>query len=475
MKPVKASFHRKYAARRRRPACLPEHPAPLSCYPALRLSKEQRALRHATLAGQSFLLGRFRVEPARGVIVAEDGAERRLEPQLMDLLLLFAGTPGEVLSKERIIASVWQGRAIGDDTLAAAISRLRTALAPEKLIETIPKRGYRFVIAPDVAWPKRAETSPADDALAQGFAILKAPTPLMLGQAKLYFEAAINREASNARAHAGLAHTLLLQHLMGSEPSHSRVEAAKSAAHAALAHDAHDTLALSVLGFCVLLSERDFAAADTHFQKARASKPASAIAHRYRGVALAAAGRLVEAEREARAGLAADTVSLSAHGELMQILMLARRYGPLLAEAKQVLALAPNARDAWSAKGWAHLLLGEEREARDAFLESLKAWGMDAKALEALSLANERGGMTAMCAAVADLFEAQHVGFIPRTTDIALLRAYAGDADSAFAALNAAAAKDDPYLLWVLALPQLDRLHNDPRFAALRERVRPVR
>ncbi|HEY1310182.1 MAG TPA: winged helix-turn-helix domain-containing protein, partial [Pseudolabrys sp.] len=97
-----------------------------------------------------FLLGDWSVDPARGVIVARDGgAEIRLEPRNMDLLLLFAGEPGKVLSKDRIVASVWGGRAIGDDTLAGAVSRLRAALGNARIyIETVPKRGYRLLIAP---------------------------------------------------------------------------------------------------------------------------------------------------------------------------------------------------------------------------------------------------------------------------------------------------------------------------------------
>jgi DNA-binding winged helix-turn-helix (wHTH) protein len=420
------------------------------------------------------MLGVWRVEPARGVIVAADGKEARLEPQSMDLLLLFAGAPGEVLSKDDIVASVWKNRAIGDDTLAAAISRLRAALAPEKLIETIPKRGYRLISDGNPPLPARSRT-PADSLIAQGFAILKAPTPLTLGQAKLYFEAAIGEDPSQAKAHAGLAQVCLLRHLMGNEPSATLVEAAGSSAHAALARDAHDTLALAVLGFVQLLAKREFEAADVYFRKALAVDPGSGIAHRYRGLACAAAGRFVEAEREARAVIAADPVSLSVRGELLQTLMLARRYAPLIAEAGRMLALAPQARDAWSAKGWAHLMLGEERDAIHAFVESLKAWGMDTKTLERLAAAQAKGATTALCAAVADIYEAQQVGFIPRATDIAILRAFAGDSDGAFVALKAAAARDDPYLLWVLHLPQLDRLHNDARFGALRERVRMVR
>jgi DNA-binding winged helix-turn-helix (wHTH) protein/Flp pilus assembly protein TadD len=434
-------------------------------------------LRHSPFAEKPFALGEWQIDAARGIIRSGSGKEIRLEPQLMDLLLLFAGAPGEVLSKDRIIAAVWNGRAIGDDTLAAAISRLRTALGSTRYIETIPKRGYRLVIAPDqaaIGHVRRAASS-ADSLIAQGFAILKSPAPLTLGQAKLYFESAIKADAARADAHAGLAQTFLLQHLIGSEPSATLLQAAQAAARAALALDDHHAFAWAVLGCATLFAGRNFAAADDAFQKALACDPGLSVTHRYRGMALAAAARFVEAEREARAAIAHDPVSLSARSELVQYLLLARRYVPALAEAKRMLVLEPLSRDAWSAKGWAHFLLGEEREAQDAFLESLKIWGMDAAALAKLTETHRQGGMPALCAAVADVFEAQQVGFIPRLTDIAILRACAGDADACLAALNKAVADSDPYLLWVLQMPQLDRLRNDPRFTALLERARPVR
>jgi DNA-binding winged helix-turn-helix (wHTH) protein len=123
-----------------------------------------------TLQERAFDLGAWRVEPARGILRAgETGVEVRLEPRLMDLLLLFAASGGRVLSKDDIIAGVWGGRAVGDDTLAAAVSRLRAALGESRdnrYIETVPKRGYRF--ARDAAAAK-ASTQNAKDTVACAF------------------------------------------------------------------------------------------------------------------------------------------------------------------------------------------------------------------------------------------------------------------------------------------------------------------
>src|SRR5215469_10417752 len=97
---------------------------------------------------ESFEFADWRVNPARG-LVSREGKEVRLEPKLMALLIVFASSSGRVITKDEIVSRVWSGRAIGDDTLSAAISRLRTALGETKAkryIETLPKRGYRALV-----------------------------------------------------------------------------------------------------------------------------------------------------------------------------------------------------------------------------------------------------------------------------------------------------------------------------------------
>src|SRR5215831_7616876 len=70
---------------------------------------------HSMKAPQTkpFEFGLWRVDPARGLISRPEGREQRLEPKLVDLLVLFAGSGGRVLSKDEIVEAVWEGRAIG--------------------------------------------------------------------------------------------------------------------------------------------------------------------------------------------------------------------------------------------------------------------------------------------------------------------------------------------------------------------------
>jgi tetratricopeptide (TPR) repeat protein len=198
-------------------------------------------------------------------------------------------------------------------------------------------------------------------------------------------------------------------------------------------------------------------------------------ARRYRAFALMAAGKFVEAEREARAAIEIEPLSLAARGDLLQVLIVARRYRQAVAEAKRGLEQSASASEFWSAKGWAHFFLGEEQPALEALLESLRLWGTDETTLAQLANAQRERGFEALFANGADLMASQRVLFVPRPLDIAMLRTAAGDADAAFDALAAAAERDDPMLLLLPHLPHLDRLRNDPRFGDLLERVRPLR
>jgi DNA-binding winged helix-turn-helix (wHTH) protein/Flp pilus assembly protein TadD len=429
---------------------------------------------------KSFEFADWRVEPARGV-VSREGKEVRLEPKLMELLLVFAASPGRVITKNEIVSRVWSGRAIGDDTLSAAISRLRTALGETKskrYIETLPKRGYRALVTSgqgSVAPRERDGRSETDDLVAKGLAALRMPMPPSLAQARTYFEAAIARDSSRADAHTGLADAMLAQLMMGADAPPTLASSAKAAAQAATALDPNLAPAWSALGMSILVADRDFASADGALARAVALAPDLSSAHGRRAFAFAAIGRFADAEREARRAVETDPFSFSARTQLLQLLLNARRYPQAIAEAKRAIAMSAQSFEAWAAKGWAHAFLGEEREAVDALRESLKLMGIDAATVERLDVAYAKGGFEALAAAGADLFSNQRVLFTPRPLDIALLRAAAGQFDAAFAALDIAASRNDPVLLMLPWLPHLDRLRNDPRFNALAERVRLVR
>jgi DNA-binding winged helix-turn-helix (wHTH) protein/pimeloyl-ACP methyl ester carboxylesterase len=72
-----------------------------------------------------------------------------VEPQVFDLLLHLVRHPDRVVSKEELIHAVWHGRSISDDALTSRVSAARRAIgdngAAQRLIRTVPRRGFRFV------------------------------------------------------------------------------------------------------------------------------------------------------------------------------------------------------------------------------------------------------------------------------------------------------------------------------------------
>lgn len=98
----------------------------------------------------------WRVLPQRNLIQWQSGIQesthsRQLEPRLMRLLCLLAAADGAVLTREALMDELWPHVVVNENSLTRAVSELRKALttpdlrsSKTSLIETVPKRGYRF-------------------------------------------------------------------------------------------------------------------------------------------------------------------------------------------------------------------------------------------------------------------------------------------------------------------------------------------
>jgi TolB-like protein/DNA-binding winged helix-turn-helix (wHTH) protein/Tfp pilus assembly protein PilF len=95
-----------------------------------------------------FHLGDQLVDPARCTILSGEETTR-IEPRVMDVLMLLVSRAGHVITREEFISAVWGGSFVSDEVLSRCIYRLRQALGdnPKKpmFIETVPKRGYRLI------------------------------------------------------------------------------------------------------------------------------------------------------------------------------------------------------------------------------------------------------------------------------------------------------------------------------------------
>ena len=93
--------------------------------------------------------GKFEFDDQRRVLRA--GRQPvRLSGQAIDLLCLLLQRPGELITREEIERALWPDRNVHfDHSLDVVVSRLRTVLgdkgSSDRFIETVPRRGYRFV------------------------------------------------------------------------------------------------------------------------------------------------------------------------------------------------------------------------------------------------------------------------------------------------------------------------------------------
>ncbi|WP_439401672.1 winged helix-turn-helix domain-containing protein [Bradyrhizobium sp. DASA03068] len=91
-----------------------------------------------------------------------------LQPQVFDLLLYLVAQRARVVSKDDLISQIWNDRIVSDSALNSRINAARKALgddgATQRLIKTIPRKGFRFVgeVREEVAAsPARTEAKPA--------------------------------------------------------------------------------------------------------------------------------------------------------------------------------------------------------------------------------------------------------------------------------------------------------------------------
>ena len=94
-------------------------------------------------ARRVYSFGAFRVDAHERLLFNGD-REIPLTPKVFDTLLALIENSSHVLTKKELMQKVWPDSFVEENNLAQNISLLRKALG-EKVIQTIPKRGYRFV------------------------------------------------------------------------------------------------------------------------------------------------------------------------------------------------------------------------------------------------------------------------------------------------------------------------------------------
>lgn len=97
---------------------------------------------------QIFEFAEFRVDLSEKTLLKND-VPVRLTPKAIDTLAFLVQNAGRLLEKEELMREIWQDRFVEEGNLAFNIKVLRKALGDDaanpRFIETVPRRGYRFI------------------------------------------------------------------------------------------------------------------------------------------------------------------------------------------------------------------------------------------------------------------------------------------------------------------------------------------
>src|SRR5438105_4578440 len=179
-----------------------------------------RTVRATAVKTVELAFGQFRLDRANALLWR--GNDRVvLAPKPFEVLCCLVGRAGELVTKSDLLDAVWSNLHVSESSLSVAMNALRSALGDDRLrpqyIETVPRRGYRF-IAPVTAAPASGpEQAPVQQVSAPASAIrsrqpwrVGRAAPLEILERALEQVQAGNRQVVFVTGEAGIGKTTLV-------------------------------------------------------------------------------------------------------------------------------------------------------------------------------------------------------------------------------------------------------------------------
>jgi TolB-like protein/Tfp pilus assembly protein PilF len=139
-----------------------------------------------------FEFGAYRLD-AQSRMLFREGVHVALPPKVAELLVALVQAAGRVLTREELLRRLWPDTVVEEGSLTSHISLLRKALGErpkvQDFIETIPKRGYRFV-----ASVKRLASGAHDSAVDRTMLVVLPFENLTAGERYDYFSEGLTEE-----------------------------------------------------------------------------------------------------------------------------------------------------------------------------------------------------------------------------------------------------------------------------------------
>jgi DNA-binding winged helix-turn-helix (wHTH) protein len=401
------------------------------------------------------------------------GRRLQIQQQPLQILAILAGADGEVVTRDELRKRVW-----GHDThvdfdraINKAINQVRRLLGDcadhPTFIETLPKRGYRFLPGV-VAIAQRAQTLDSDihDALLKARHFGSKRTVADLTRSVEYFERALARDPSCAPAWAGLAEALVLVGLFGLRRPGDAFRAADHAVERALALDNRSAQAHTVRGDIHKFHHWDWRAAEDAYREAIAIDGGCAVAHHWYAQLLSILGRHQEACAEIEKARTCDPLSIPINAFTSYVWLEARQYERALASAQEALELDAHAPLTHFVLGRAYVKTGHPRKAVKSLQAAVRLAG-NIPLIEAnRAFAYARAGMRATAERIRHKLTSGPLAAIASPIDVALASLGLGDTAAALAELEEAYRSRAARII-VIGDPFFSELATEPRYQRL--------
>lgn len=394
----------------------------------------------------------------------------------LDALIYLVSRPGILVPKEELMAAIWSGVTVEDNSLAKCISAIRKALGEHpndnRFIITEPRRGYRFVaqvktdepVDPGMSSRRLSANPQASQLFVSGWSALTRPGGATLRRGLDQLEQAVQIDPQFALAHACVAGGYALLAVFGLAAPREMFPKARAAAIAAISADATLADAHAQLGHVHTMFDFDFTAASTCYRRALDLNPNCLVALHYMSLQAICAGKFEDALRDLRRAQAIEPLAPNISANIAMAYYYAGQYDQAITQADATLDLAPHFAHAQSVLGRSWLRLGDVDRALQLFhLRSGETIGSAADIPAALALAGRRTESTRY---LEELLAARGERYVS-AFDIATIYAAQNDASDALDWLDIALAERAQPICALAVDPAFKHLREETRFQTI--------
>jgi DNA-binding winged helix-turn-helix (wHTH) protein len=423
-----------------------------------------------------YRFGEFELD-ARARELRKRGRRLRMQDQPLQILTLLVATSGDIVTRDELRERVW-GAATHvdfDRGINKAITRLRQVLGDDparpRFIETLPKRGYRFVADVTRLASRREIKDDAKEAYLKARHFWNKRTPDDLKRSIEYFHRAIERDPDYPLAWTGLADAYIVIGILGLQSPGDVLPAAKTAAERALALDESLAEGHTILAEIQKLYEWNWQAAETSYRRAIELDPGYSVAHHWYAQLLSILGRHDQAHTEIEAARRCDPLSPTIAAWASYAACEARHYEAAVTAARDALELEANAPLTYYMLGRAYAKLGDTGHAIAALENGIRLAGWFPVMEGVLGYVHARAGARPQAEQILAALRRRQLTQYVSPIDLAYVSLGLGDADGTMALLEDAY-RSRAIRTVIIGDPFFSELGSDSRYRDLLVRMR---